>query len=531
LLAVLTLAMAGVCVGATESFGQTPVTGSISGYVTDENRKPLPGVTVTVRATDKTAETTVVTDAAGYYAFHVLEPSDYTLRVTLTGFHDVVYDRVTVGLAAKARLDFVLNPVTKVAETVTVRAATPLVEPTETAIKNNITYEQFDNLPILGREFQNIVDTLPGVTQTGRNFNIAGSRDNQNIFLIDGARNNDLSNSSTRFRNSVYFIVGSQNPDDAAVGLDSGFVLQSFNQDAVGEIQVVTSAYSAEYGQGSGGIINLVTRSGSDRLTGGFTFNFQHDSFNNTDNVEDLHRSQESLFLGGPIQRGRTWYFASYERDDYRVGFDKRRRANPGGPFGGLIRPFAYDMELPQSDTSRDRLTAKVTTNPVRDNALNVTVNYLRGKSDFNAAINRAAPADIEPRHGSDSSISALFNDFHSFSGGNVLYSLVKVASGERESTSDLGVIGEQPLILNSAGALVDFYVTGAFGELIDADISSFEWKETYTSYFRRGGQHALKIGFDWERFNEPLDLQFERDSTRRKLRRGSEPLLHFPSG
>jgi outer membrane receptor for ferrienterochelin and colicin len=505
MLVVMMQAIAGLCASAIVSEAQTPVTGSISGYATDENRKPLPGVTVTVRDVDKTVETTVVTDAVGYYVFPILEPSNYTVRATLSGFHDVVYERITVGVGARARLDFTLSPQTKIAEAVTVRAAAPLIEPTETAIKNNIQYEQFDNLPILGRDFQNIVDTLPGVTQTGRNFNISGSRDNQNIFLIDGARNNDLSNSSTRFRNSLHTIIGQQNPDDAAVGLDSGFVLQSFNQDAIGEIQVVTSAYSAEYGQGSGGVINLVTRSGSDRLTGGFTFNFQHDSFNKKENVEDLRRAQESVFLGGPIQKGRTWYFASYERDDYRVGFDQRRKANPQGPFGGLIRPFAYELGIPQTDTSRDKLTGKITTNPARDNALNITVNYLRGESEFNSAINRAAPEDIEARQGNDSSVSLLLNDFHDFGNGNILYSLLKFGSGERQSTSDQGVIGTQPLIFNSAGQLVDFYVTGSFGELIDADLMSFEWKETYTSYFRRGGQHALKVGFDWERFSEQV--------------------------
>ncbi len=505
MIAVATMAVMGLGLSAVIAGAQTPVTGSVSGHVSDDKQQRLPGVTVTVRGVDKTSETSVVSDEEGYYTFPILEPGPYTLRLTLAGFHELIHERVAVGLGAKVRLDFTLNPQTAVVETVTVRAAAPLIEPTETAIKKNITYDQFDNLPILSREFQNIVDTLPGVTQTGRNFNISGSRDNQNIFLIDGARNNDLSNSSTRFRNSLYFIIGSQNPDDAAVGLDSGFVLQSFNQDAIGDIQVVTSAYSAEYGQGSGGVINLVTRSGSDRLTGGFTFNFQHDSFNKKENVEDLRRVQESIFFGGPVQKGRTWYFASYERDDYRVGFDKRRRANPAGPFGGLIRPFAYDLGIPQSDSARDKLTGKVTMNPARNNALNVTLNYLRGKSDFNAAINRAVAGDVEPRHGNDSSMSLLVNDFHSFATGDILYSLVKVTSAERHSTSDLGVVGEQPIILNSAGVSVDFYVTGAFGELIDADLKSFEWKETYTSYFRKGGQHALKAGFDWERFTEQV--------------------------
>jgi len=505
MVAVVTLTVMGLCVSAVVARAQTPVTGSVSGYVNDDKQKALPGVTVAIREIDKTVATTVITDAQGYYAFPILEPGRYSLRLTLAGFHELVHEWVDVGVGAKVRLDFTLNAQTNVAETVTVRAATPLIEPTETAIKNNITYDQFDNMPILSRDFQNIVDTLPGVTQTGKNFNISGSRDNQNIFLIDGARNNDLTNSSTRFRNSLYFIIGSQNPDDAAVGLDSGFVMQSFNQDAIGEIQVVTSAYSAEYGQGSGGVINLVTRSGSDRLTGGTTFNFQHDSFNKKENVDDLRRAQESIFFGGPVQKGRIWYFGSYERDDYRVGFDKRRRANPAGPFGGLIRPFAYTAGIPQSDTSRDKATGKVTTNPAKNNALNVTVNYLRGKSDFNAAINRPTAGEIEPRHGKDSSLSLLVNDFHAFTNGNVLYSLAKIGTAERHSSSDLGVIGEQPIIYNSAGAQVDFYVTGAFGELIDADLKSFEWKETYTSYFHKGGRHALKAGFDWERFSEQV--------------------------
>ena len=185
MVAVVTLAVMELCVTAVVARAQTPITGSVSGYVNDEKQKALPGVTIAIREIDKTVATTVITDAQGYYAFPILEPGRYSLRLTLAGFHELVHEWVDVGVGAKVRLDFTLNAQTNVA-TVTVRAATPLIEPTETAIKNNITYDQFDNMPILSRDFQNIVDTLPGVTQNGRNFNISGSRDNQNIFLIDG---------------------------------------------------------------------------------------------------------------------------------------------------------------------------------------------------------------------------------------------------------------------------------------------------------------------------------------------------------
>ena len=135
MLVVMMQAIAGLCASAIVSEAQTPVTGSISGYVTDENRKPLPGVTVTVRDVNKTVETTVVTDAVGYYVFPILEPSTYTVRATLASFHDVVYERITVNVGARARLDFTLTPQTKIAEAVTVRAeAMPKPAPMTTSV-------------------------------------------------------------------------------------------------------------------------------------------------------------------------------------------------------------------------------------------------------------------------------------------------------------------------------------------------------------------------------------------------------------
>ena len=466
----------------------------------------LPGVTVVVTDVGRGVTSVRVSDTRGYFIFPTLPPGTYNMRLTLQGFQELVFETINAGPNAKSRFDVVMPAPAAVAETITVIAEAPAIERSEPAIKKTITHEELASLPIRGRDFQSVVDTLPGVTKTGSNFNINGSRDNQNIFLIDGARNNDLGDTSGRFRTSVYFIVNQQNPDDPSIGLDTGFHLQPLNQDAIQEIQVVSAAYSAEFGQGSGGVINLITRSGTDRWTGGFGFNFQDESLNSDDSFDDVRRTQESVYLGGPVSPGKAWFFTSYERDDNRTSFDLRRISYPGEPTGGKIRSFALDTGLPQSDTSNNRFTGKLTVQPANRNRLNLTFNYSSDTSIYNQAINRVSADQIEKRAGDNTTFSVQVNDFHTFDNNNYLYSLVKFSSVDRQSSSNLGPNGEQPIIWSAGpdGSLIftDYYVIGQIGEVIDAQLKAFEWKESYSGFF---GDHSMKFGFDWERFNENL--------------------------
>ena len=498
LAAALLLLASGLPAGAQT----TPDTANISGYVTNAGGESLPGVTVVIEDVERGVSMTRMTDQSGYFVLPNASPGMYSLRLTLDGHQEMVYEDIDAGPNARLRFEFELEPQVEVRETVTVSARAPAIETSEAAIKSTITYEEFDRLPVLSRNFQEVVDILPGVTKTGANFNIAGSRSNQNIFLIDGARNNDLSGTSERFSRSVYFIVASQNPDDPTVGLQTGFNLQSYNLDAIADIQVVTSAYSAEFGQGSGGVINLITRAGTDQLKGGVTFNYQDESLNDDESFDSLGRNQLSFSLGGPLVRGRNWYFVSYERDDYEVGFDHRRIAYPGEPHGAKIRSFVLDTDLLQSDTSQDRFASKFSFQLNDDNLLNLTVNVNEETSLFNQAINRPSVDQIEPRHGANDSISLLLNDYHTLSDRKFVHSLLRYGETDRRSRSDLGVDGYQPIIVNDAGRFIDYYVTGAFGEVLDAQLGVFEWKETLTWLME---SHAAKFGFDWERFEEDL--------------------------
>ena len=480
----------------------TATTASISGFVTNASGEPLPGVTVLIEDVERGMGITRATDQNGYFVLPNASPGLYSLRLTVDGYQEMVYEDIDAGPNARLRFEFELEPQVEVQETVTVSARAPAIETSEAAIKSTISYDEFDKLPVLSRNFQEVVDILPGVTKTGANFNIAGSRSNQNIFLIDGARNNDLSGTSTRFSQSVYFIVASQNPDDPTVGLQTGFNLQSYNLDAIADIQVVTSAYSAEFGQGSGGVINLITRAGTDQLKGGVTLNYQDDSLNDDESFDTLGRSQVSFSLGGPMVRGKNWYFASYERDDYEVSFDNRRIAYPGEPHGAKIRSFVLDTDLLQSDTSQDRFASKFSFQINDDNLLNLTVNVNEETSLFNQAINRPSVDQIEPRHGANDSISLLLNDYHTLSDRKFVHSLLRYGETDRRSRSDLGVNGYQPIIVNDAGRFIDYYVTGAFGEVLEAQLDVLEWKETLTWLTE---SHAVKFGFDWERFEEDL--------------------------
>lgn len=480
----------------------TPTTASISGYISNAAGEPLPGVTVLIEDVERGGSFSRTTDQNGYFVLPNASPGVYSLKLTLGGFQEMVYEDIVAGPNARLRFQFQLEPQVTVQETLTVSSRAPAIESSEAAIKSSVSYEEFDKLPVLSRDFQEVVDTLPGVTKTGANFNIAGSRSNQNIFLIDGARNNDLTGTSTRFSNGLYFIVASQNPDDPTIGLQTGFNLQSYNLDAIADIQVVTSAYSAEYGQGSGGVINLITRAGTDQLKGGVTLNYQDESLNSEDSFDTLERDQISLSLGGPMVRGKNWYFASYERDDYEVGYDNRRIAFPGENHFSKIRSFVLDTNLLQSDTSQDRFASKFSFQLGEENLLNVTVNLNEETSLFNAAINRPTVDEIEPRHGNNDSTSVLLNDYHTLSDQTFVHSLLRFGRTDRVSFSELGTDGTQPIIVNEAGAFIEFYVTGAFGEVLDAKLDVFEWKEAVT---RLNGNHAIKFGFDWERFKEDL--------------------------
>ena len=290
---VLLLAAAGLLAQVTG--------GSVTGRVTDESGRPLSGATVTAKNTGTGIARTAVADANGSYRLSELPVGTYEFNVSASGLATEVRSGVRVLIGQQASLDFSLK-VAAVAETVTVQADAPIVETTKSAISSTITTRQIDSLPLPERNFQSLVFLTPGITQSvteATNISAAGSTGSSNTFLIDGVSN-----------------------DQDALGDSRG----DFSPDAIAEFEVLSSQYSAEYGQASGAIINVLTRSGGNDYHARLATYYRADGLaaNNPFSQQTTPFDQwiVSTYLSGPIQKDKAFFFASYEhtiRDDTAV--------------------------------------------------------------------------------------------------------------------------------------------------------------------------------------------------------------------
>src|SRR5262245_43061908 len=227
------------------AFSQGTV-GIVQGHVMDESGGGLAGASVEARQTVTGISRTVTTDADGYYRISELRVGPYEITVSLAGFSTQVRSGVNLVIGQEANIDFTMQ-VAAVAESITVEEDAPVVEPTKTTIGTAITNKQIDDLPLPDRNFISLASLAPGITFSrteATSISGSGSSGASNTFLIDGF-SNDLD----------------------AVGDTRG----DFSPDAIAEYQVMSSQYQAEYGQASGAVVNVLTRSGSNDLHGRFS--------------------------------------------------------------------------------------------------------------------------------------------------------------------------------------------------------------------------------------------------------------------
>ncbi len=276
--------------------------GSIEGVVKDASGAVLPGATVEATANGRVSSTT--TDSVGVYRFPSLAPGNYRVTANLQGFVAKEVVEVRVGLGQNKKVDFAL-PLAGVAETVTVTAETPLVDVRSTARQANIRAEQVELLP-KGRDFTSLVTQAPGANQENKlgGLSIDGASAGENRYIIDGIETTNLRN-GTSGKNLI--------------------------ADFVEEVQVKSSGYTAEYGGATGGVINAVTKSGTNDWRGSALFNYQGSSLAgarkptlrqnlvNSDIAEyitypkdDESRVEPGFSLGGPIMKNRAWFFGAY---------------------------------------------------------------------------------------------------------------------------------------------------------------------------------------------------------------------------
>jgi len=285
------------------------VTGTILGTVTDTSGAAVPGATVTLTNQGTGLTRSIVTDQAGEYTAPSLPTGKYKIVAELPGFKTATLSDIELTVDTKVRVNARLE-VGTVAETVTVAAASPLVQVATSELGTTVQEEQIKTLPLNGRNFVNLTRTVPGVVR-----GIPGAN-------IDGA-------GSLAWRASASFSANGQRPRDNNYMLDGVDNNETWLQtvvlfpsvDALDEFKLQTSTYSAEFGRSLGGVVNLQIKSGTNTLHGSAFEFLRNDAFdaNNFFNNRagrakpDFSQHQYGGTIGGPLVKDKTFYFFDYQ--------------------------------------------------------------------------------------------------------------------------------------------------------------------------------------------------------------------------
>ncbi len=306
--------------------------GQIEGAVVDSTGAVLPGVTVTAVNDATGVSRSAVSDAGGRYRIPALLPGAWTVTAELSGFSTVVRAGVPLTIQQTILMDFELG-LAQVEEMVTVTGAAPILDTRRSDVSTSVSDLQIQDLPVASRRWVDLALLTPGVSQDAirgfyyrGNVNMgAGGRYYANGFIVDGVNN---------------------------TWAEMGEARQNFPMDSIGEFQVTTSNFKAEYGLATGGLMTVVTKSGTNDFSGsGFWFfrdraltqlTHQQRKFAEDDpdfEKPEYRRHQFGGSLGGPIREDRTHFFFAYERTNEALFYD----IDTGGVFPDQEGTFPKD--------------------------------------------------------------------------------------------------------------------------------------------------------------------------------------------
>ena len=287
--------------GATALAQQT--TGTIMGRVLDQQGAAVPGATVTAKSPTTGFTRTETSDAEGVYRLSALPVGIYDVTAELQGFSTVDKKDVAVNVSQTQAIDFNMR-VAALAETVNVTGATPFIQTTSSSVGGIVDVKRIESLPLNGRQFANLAATIPGV---GLGFHTDPTKSTQFSPQINGGNG----------RNVNYQIDGGDNNDDTVGGL-----LQLYPLEAIQEFNFITARYKAENGRSNGGVMNIVTKSGTNDPQGSFFELLRDTKLNAQTETERLNKVDKQQYrrnqfggsFGGPISPNKAHFFGAVER-------------------------------------------------------------------------------------------------------------------------------------------------------------------------------------------------------------------------
>ncbi len=504
---VLALAL----LNAAHASGQTALA-TARGTVSDEQGGVLPGVTVTVRHVETNVSRATVTTDAGKYFVPNLPPGTYDVMAELQGFTTAKRTAV-LRVGQEATIDITLG-VGAIAESVTVAGRAALVE-TDHAVGTHLDTKTIDALPTLTRDFADLAKLAPGVVSRGTaasGFSAGGARQYQNNIVVDGATN-------------VMQFYGTQ--------------ADLYPQDWIQEFEVMTAGASAQFGQAIGGIVNVVTRSGSNTLTGRAYGYFRDDKFDSPpfagrfvnnkplflDRTPPFDQQRVGGFASGPLKRDTLFYFGGVENLQNKASRVLSispywlRNGGPGsggragqsnGPNGSGFDPIVptrnlsrvfliktdWNFNTNHALTFRHNRTIKEDTNCTGqggDGCANDTLAVLEKSSTFEGPI-WSVVGNLTSTFG-----ASRFNEARVYYGVNKLFIL-----GNKSG----GLFGRQLIEQNADGRFSQSTYPGvAIGQTTTSGLegeTNLYLTDTFTFV---KGDHQVKVGADFARVTIYMDL------------------------
>lgn len=267
----------------------------LEGVVVDESGAALPGVAVTARNEETGTTRSIVTDGVGRYRMPAIQSGVYAIKVELPGFKAEGRAGLRLTVGQQATLDFTMK-VGALEETVTVAGEAHIIDTQRSHVSATIEEKEIQQLPLLSRNFLSLAALVPG---GGRNTSITGTQPLQ------------IGGSDSRY-NYTTIIDGGDLDDDVW-----GAPVQSFIQDSIKEFQVITNRFDAEYGKALEAVLNVVSKSGTNDLTGTAFGFFRDDRIKSKNYFEKVKppfdQQRAGGTMGGPIVHNRTHYFGAYE--------------------------------------------------------------------------------------------------------------------------------------------------------------------------------------------------------------------------
>jgi outer membrane receptor for ferrienterochelin and colicin len=442
-------------------------TGGIQGRVTDDQGASLPGVSVEAKSVSLQGARVAVTSADGRFRLELLPPGDYTVSFALSGFSKQTQTAVAVALGKETTLNAAMK--IAVSAEVTVTGEAPVVDTTTTSVGSNLDTRTVETLPT-GRNYSSVVQVVPGVSTDASNNNtdqttitVYGSSGAENSFYIDGVN---------------------------TTGAEYGFQGKELNYEFIQAVDVKTGGYEAEFGRATGGIINVITKSGGNEFHGDVFGYYDNDSLqksadpvvNTGGTTAGFTKKDFGLDLGGFFIKDKLWFFGAYDKVK-----NTQKSTLPSGPNAGQVVESSSDRDLASA-----KLTFKITSSQ------SVIGTFFQDPRDDDGAI-------VDGDHTLNGD-PATYLGTRSFGGKDFALryeglfgasAIVNAQISRHKEKNSIGPASSSADVIEYRDEANDFFQTGGFGLIQDKSFKrdAFLINGTYLL-----SQHEIKLGFEYEK-------------------------------